>query len=411
MGQAADMKSSRVTFWLSALLPLGLLAVLLVVFWRSSGGLRFAAPAPLENIAFDRVVLREDEIVAHVRNVGPESVTIAQVQVGWLNRASWEFTVEPSPTIERLRTARVHIPYPWTEGEPCEIVLFTANGLPFTHTIAIATATPQLNAANLLLFSQLGVYVGVIPVFLGILWLPFLRQLGERAMGFLLSLTIGLLVFLGVDALGDALEQAGELPGPFQGVALILIGVAVSLLGLYTLSRTVESRQRRLGGDVSLALAYLVAFSIGMHNLGEGLAIGGAYALGEIATGALFIIGFMIHNLTEGIAVVAPVARAGFGAARGGRSWLHLVWLGALAGVPTVFGSALGAFAPSPVYAVLFLSIGAGAVFQVVMEIVRQMRRSAPAEEGAPAFVSLGNLAGFLAGLAVMYVTGLFLTV
>ena len=397
---------SRAIVWLSAVAPLVLLGTLLIFFWKSSGGLRFEAPAPLENIAFERVVFRPDEIVAHVRNVGPGPVTIAQVQVGWLNRASWDFTVEPSPTIPRLKTARVNIPFPWNAGEPYEIVLFTANGLPFSHKVEIAAATPQLDWSNFLTFSLLGVYVGVIPVFLGILWLPFLRQLGEQGYGFLLSLTVGLLVFLGVDALHEALETGSELPGPFQGVALILIGLAVSLLGLYTLARWIERRRAARRGEATLVLAYLVAFSIGVHNLGEGLAIGGAYALGEIATGALLIVGFMIHNLTEGIAVVSPIVRARMGTREGGASWWHLVGLGALAGAPTILGSSMGAFAPSPVLAVLFLAIGAGAVFQVVVEVVAQMRR-----RGVTALATPANLGGFLAGLAVMYITGLFLTV
>jgi zinc transporter ZupT len=397
---------SRAVVWASALAPVVLLGTLLVFFWRSSGGLRFEAPAPLENVAFERVVFQPDEILAHVRNVGPEAVTIAQVQVGWLNRASWEFSVEPSATLERLRTARVRIPYPWVAGEPYEIVLLTANGLPFRHKVEIAAATPQPNLPNLLTFSMLGVYVGVIPVFLGILWLPFLRQLGDRAYGFLLSLTVGLLVFLGVDALGDALETGGELPGPFQGAAVVLIGVALSLLGLYTLSRWTEQRRTAAGKSMALTLAYLVALGIGVHNLGEGLAIGGAYALGEIATGALLIIGFMIHNLTEGIAVVAPVVRSRMGRAVGGASWWHLVWLGLLAGAPTILGTSMGAFAPSPVLAVFFLAVGAGAVFQVVVEIVRHMRRAPGAMLFHPA-----NVGGFATGLLVMYVTGLFLAV
>jgi zinc transporter ZupT len=402
---------SRTTVWLSALLPLVLLGGLLTFFWQSSGGLRFYAPAPLESVAFERLVFRGDEIVAHVRNVGPEEVTIAQVQVGWLNRASWEFTVEPSATISRFGTARVRIPYPWVEGEPYEVVLFTEKGLPFSHKVEVAAATPQFGGESLLQFSMLGVYVGVIPVFLGILWLPFLRQLGPKSYGFLLSLTVGLLVFLGVDALHEAFEKGAEVPGPFQGVALILIGVSVSLLGLIAASRWIG--QRRIGGGGQpLLLAYLVAFSIGVHNLGEGLAIGGAYALGEIATGQLLIIGFMIHNLTEGIAVVAPVVRSKMGKAEGGMSWWHLVWLGALAGAPTILGSGVGAFAPSPVVAVLFLSIGAGAVFQVVVEIGLQMRRAAAGTETAAAgFITPANFAGFLAGLAVMYVTGFFVSV
>jgi len=398
------MAESRLTVWASFLLPLVLLGGLLVWFWQSTGGLQFQAVAPVEQVAFERVVFRPGELVAHVRNVGPQEVTIAQVQVGWLNRASWDFRVEPAPMVPRLGTARVHIPFPWNSGEPYEIVLFTSNGLPFSHKVEIAAPTPRLDWRSFWVFSLLGIYVGVIPVFLGILWLPFLRQLGEASYGFLLSLTIGLLVFLGVDALADALEAAGELPGAFQGVALILIGVALSLLGLYALSRWVERRQQGAGADLGLTLAYLVAFSIGVHNLGEGLAIGGAYALGEIATGKLLIIGFMIHNLTEGIAVVAPILRTRLGA--GGRSWWHLVWLGALAGLPTILGTSMGAVSPVPVLAVLFLAIGAGAVFQVVFEIGRQMQRGLAWSLWSPAVVS-----GFLAGLAVMYVTGLFVTV
>ncbi len=409
------MSVSRGKIWLSALLPVVLLAALLVVFWKTSGGLRFEAAAPVEQIAFERIVFKpqeggphEKQIVAHIRNVGPEAVTIAHVQVGWLNRASWEFRVEPSPTVERLATARVHIPYPWNTGEPYEVVLFTEKGLPFSHKVEVAAATPEFSAQSLGAYAMLGVYVGVIPVFLGILWLPFLRSLGERGYGFLLSLTVGLLVFLGVDALSDALETGAELPGPFQGVSLILMGVAGSMLLLSSISAAAKRRRATAGGEAPLLLAYLIAFGIGVHNLGEGLAIGGAYALGEIATGALLIIGFMIHNLTEGIAVVAPIVRARAGTNSESVAWTHLLWLGTLAGAPTILGSALGAFAPSPVMAVLFLAVGAGAVFQVVMEITAQMSRRGG---GIPGLLRPAHVSGFLAGLAVMYATGLFLAV
>lgn len=398
-------KQSPVVVWLSALVPVLLLGTLIYLFSQQSGGFRLQdPPAPIENVAFERLVFKPDLIIAHIRNVGPNDVTIAHVQIGHINRASWEFAIEPSATIPRLRTARVRIPYPWTTGEPYEIALFTANGLVFTDETAAAQTTPQLDADSLTTFSMLGVYVGVIPVFLGIFWLPFLKSLSERTYTFLLSLTVGLLVFLGVDALADAIEEGAQLPGPFQGIALVLIGLSLSLLGLYTWSRSVQARRKEAA--TPLLLSYMIAFGIGVHNLGEGLAIGGAYALGEVATGALLIIGFMIHNLTEGIAVVAPVVRSRFGA--GGVAWVHLLWLGALAGVPTILGSTLGAFAPSPVFAVLFLSVGAGAVFQVVWEIVAQMRRSRSAEG---AFVNAPVFAGFCAGLLVMYVTGLFLAV
>ena len=392
-------KSSRLVVIASALLPVLLLAAILYSFLARGTGLQLTAPAPIERLEFERVVLQPGEMEVHVLNTGPEPLTIAQVQVGFLNRANWEFTVVPDPTVARLGRATVTIPYPWTPGEPYEIVLITANTLVFSHAIEVAAETPRLDWNMAARFSLLGVYVGVIPVFLGIGWLPFLRRLSADWYRFLLSLTAGLLVFLGVDALAEALENAAHVPQPYQGVALVLIGVSMSLGGLYAIANWFRNRQT---GDSSggLLLAYLIAFSIGVHNLGEGLAIGGAYALGAISTGAMLVIGFTVHNLTEGVAVIAPVVQSRF-------RWLHLVWLGTLAGGPTIAGTLLGAFAYTAVWAVLFLAIGAGAVFQVVIEIVRQQVR----QGGAPALANGWNVAGFGVGMAVMYVTGLFVAV
>jgi len=390
----------------SALLPLLLLGGVLYLFLAQGIGLRLTAPAPIEKLEFERLVLEPGLIEAHVINTGPEAVTISQVQVGWTNRASWDFSVAPDTAIPRLGRAVVSIPYPWTPGEPYEIVLITPNNLVFMHDIEIAAETPRPGARMLGAFALLGIYVGVIPVFLGILWLPFLRSLPPRWYLFLLSLTAGLLVFLGVDALEDALENAERVPGPFQGVALILIGLSLSLLGLYAVSgwlkRQPAATGRRESTEVGagLILAYTIAFGIGVHNLGEGLAIGGAYALGEFSTTVLLVVGFMVHNLTEGVAVVAPVVRSQF-------RWSHLVWLGLLAGGPTIAGTLLGAFTYTALWAVLFLAIGAGAVFQVVIEITRHQVRQA----GAASLVSGMSVAGFALGLLVMYVTGLFVTV
>ena len=394
-------KSSRAVVIASALLPVLLLAGILYFLVTQGTGLNLAAPAPIEKLEFERIVLRPGEIRAHVINTGPEAVTIAQVQVGFLNRASWEFAVSPDPTIARLGRAVVSIPYPWTPGEPYEIVLITTNSLIFTHEIEIAAETPTAGPAMLGRFALLGIYVGVIPVFLGIGWLPFLRVLPQRWYFFLLSLTVGLLVFLGVDALEEALENAEHVPGPYQGVALILIGLSISLLGLYAVSGWLKQRRRQSSeAGASLLLAYTVAFGIGVHNLGEGLAIGGAYALGAVSMGTHLVLGFTLHNLTEGVAVIAPVVRSDF-------RWSRLVWLGLLAGAPTIAGTLLGAFAYTALWAVLFLAIGAGAVFQVVIEITRHQMR----EAGAAALASGPSLAGFALGLAVMYVTGLFVTV
>jgi zinc transporter ZupT len=149
-----------------------------------------------------------------------------------------------------------------------------------------------------------------------------------------------------------------------------------------------------------LLLAYGVAFGIGVHNLGEGLAIGAAYALGAVSVGTMLILGFTVHNLTEGVAVVAPVVRSSF-------SRWHLLAMGLLAGAPTIAGAILGGFAYAPVWAVLFLAIGAGAIFQVVIEIIRYQLRTV----GFDSLVGGYSMAGLAAGFAIMYVTGLLVTV
>ena len=400
MSSPASKPLPRALVWASALAPVLVMGAVLYLLFTRGTGLQLTSPAPIEKLEFERVVLRPGQILAHVINTGPEPVTIAQVQVGWLNRASWQFDVEPSPTVPRLGRATVSIPYPWTPGEPYAVVLITSNGLVFSHQIEIAQETPTPGGGTLGAFALLGIYVGVLPVYLGILWLPFLRRLPQRWYFFLLSLTAGLLVFIGVDALEDALESAERVPGPFQGVALILIGLSLSLLGLYAISSWLKQKRQSAELSTPLLLAYTIAFGIGVHNLGEGLAIGGAYALGEFATTLLLIVGFMVHNLTEGIAVVAPVVRTEF-------RWSHLIWLGLLAGGPTVAGTLLGAFAYTAMWAVLFLAIGAGAVFQVVIEITRHQLR----QGGFANVVSGASLAGFALGLALMYLTGLFVTV
>ncbi len=413
---------SRPAVIASALLPVAAVVGIILLFLSRGTGLSLQSPAPIENIAFERIRLLPGEIEAHVLNTGPEPLTIAQVQVGWTNRANWEFEVEPSPTISRLERATVRIPYPWIPGEPYEVVLITANSLLFTHDIEIAAETPRLSAEMFGSFALPGIYVGVLPVFLGIGWLPFLRALPRRWYYFLLSLTSGLLVFLGVDALQEALENSADVPGPYQGVGIILIGVLLSIGMLYSVSGWVKRKQQNSGAgptpesppespqESPLLLAYSIAFGIGVHNLGEGLAIGGAYALGEFAAGTMLVLGFTLHNLTEGVAVVAPLiapqAPSESGAAARPR-WIHLLWLGSLAGLPTIAGTLLGAMAFSATWAVLFLAIGAGAAFQVVIEITRHQIR----KQGAGAMFTAHNLTGFAAGLAIMYVTGLFVTI
>lgn len=384
-----DVRSGRKPLY--ALIPLALLVGLIAVFALTNplGGLKRTIP-PVEELTFNRVVLKENprEIVVRVTNGGPDAVTVAQVLV---DEAYWAYTIEPSHEIGRLRSATIHLRYPWIEGEAHEVVVVSRNGVKFAHEIPVALATPEVGARTLGTFALIGLFVGVIPVILGLAFFPFIRRLDRRWVNFLLALTAGLLVFLAVDALAEAFEVAGDVPGAFQGIGLITLGVIAALAALYAIDAW--ARQRR--GDLSpLFVAALIALGIGLHNLGEGLAIGAAYALGEVGLTTFLVVGFMLHNVTEGIGIVSPLARS--------RPTLRqLAGLGLLAGGPTIIGTWAGGVAYSPVAAVLFLSLGAGAIIQVVWEIGKLVRRET--KTLADPLIAVG----FAAGILVMYLTGL----
>ncbi|MEW5961910.1 MAG: metal transporter [Chloroflexota bacterium] len=375
------------------LLPLILLAGVILLFLSTGGGLRLTAPAPVESLTVERTILEPGRIDLIVRNGGPEALTIAQVII---NNAVWPVTVSPAPTIPRLGQAIVHLDYMWVEGEAYTISLFTSNAIPFEVEIPVAFTTPRPSALTFWGFALIGLYVGVIPVYLGLFWFPALRQLGRRWMVFLLALTAGLLVFLGLDALVEALEQAQTVPGSFQGMGLIGIGGVSTFFLLDAISR----RQAATGrSEVSrrLTLAYMIAVGIGLHNLGEGLAIGAAYNIGEISLGTFLVVGFIIQNITEGLGIIAPILRD-----RPGLD--NLAVLGLIGGAPAIVGAWIGGFAPSPTLAVLFLAIGAGAVFEVIYEIARLIRTDT-AQRPMPLTV----FAGVVAGMLLLWVTGLFI--
>jgi zinc transporter ZupT len=319
------------------ILPLLILGGVIWLFLTTGGGLQLTSPVPVEALTVERTVLKPGQIEITVRNTGPEELQIAQVII---NDAVWPFTISSGSAIPRLRTAVVQLNYAWSYGEAYGIRLFSSNAIPFDVEIPVAFETPEPDRRTFLAFTLIGLYVGVIPIYLGLFWFPALRQLGRRAMVFLLAVTAGLLVFLGLDTLAEALEQAVAVPGAFQGIGLIGIGA----VGTFFLLDAITRRQAATGRSEAaqrLTLAYMIAVGIGLHNLGEGLAIGASYATGEIALGTFLVIGFLLHNTTEGLGIVAPLA--------GERPRLAtLALLGAVAGVPTVFGAWLGAFAYSP---------------------------------------------------------------
>ena len=385
--------------FLLALLPLVLLAGLLsvIVWWGPADSVRGENLPPVERLTFQRVVLEPGAILVNVMNDGPDQVAIAQIQV---DEAYWTYTADPGTVLGHLGRTTLRIPYPWVEGETHIVKVLTSTGTPFEYEIPVAVATPRPTARFFGVFTLIGLYVGVIPVVIGLLWFPFLVRLSSRGMDFLLALTVGLLAFLLVDGAHEGLESAALLPDSFQGAVLFVLAAAGAYLLLEGIGAWLKSRRRAAGdGESGWVLALLIAVGIGLHNFGEGLAIGSAFALGEAALGTLLIVGFTLHNTTEGLAIVAPLARA-----RQRVSTPDLLKLGLIGGVPTIAGAWLGGFVYSPVWSVLFLAIGVGAIAQVVRQITRQMTRDGSPTRG---MASGPVLAGLFAGVAVMYVTGM----
>ncbi|HMO57213.1 MAG TPA: hypothetical protein PKC19_07655 [Roseiflexaceae bacterium] len=376
---------------LLALIPLLLLGGLLALLVVTGAGIGARTAPPIEELTIDRISLpANDALVVEVTNGGPDAVTVAQVLV---DDNYWDFTISPGPEIPRLGRATIAIPYPWVQDEPHTVVLISSNGVTFEGDVAVATRSPQPDAATFWRYALLGIYVGFIPVGLGLLWYPFLRRLGRSGMQAVLSLTVGLLIFLLFDTLAEALEIIGTTPGVFGGAPLIFLVALLAFGALIAIGSLGKGRE-----SSKLGIAYRIALGIGLHNLGEGLAIGAAFALGEAALGTFLVIGFTLHNITEGIGIAAPIARER-------PIWWHFVLLAALAGLPAVLGVWIGGFVYNALLAAIFLALGVGAIAQVVYEVGRLIVRQSQ-EEGAPLF-SPATFGGLAAGIAIMYATAL----
>ena len=375
------------------LLPILLLAGVIALFLRTGGGLDLESAAPIENLDIERYNLTRNVIELHVRNTGPEEINVAQVVI---NEAIMPFTIAPNTGISRLGRAVIHINYPWTYGEAYAVTIFTSNAIAFGVDIPVAFETPQADSATFWGFTLIGLYVGVIPIFLGIFWFPALRQLGRRTMTFLMAATAGLLIFLGLDTIAEALEFANEVPASFQGIGLIGIGAVATFLLLDAISKA----QTKTSGDETqrrLSVAFMIAVGIGFHNLGEGLAIGAAYSVGEIALGTFLVVGFIIQNITEGLGIIAPVLRDK-------PTIKNLAVMGLIGGAPAILGAWIGGYTPSPFLAVLFLAIGAGAIFEVIYEIAKLIQKDTTREA-----MPMTIFSGVLTGMLLLWVTGIFI--
>jgi hypothetical protein len=380
------MNGKRSLLWL--LLPLVVLAVLLalLVHFKPLEGLTASAP-PVEQLNVEATRLEPGIISLQVRADGSEPVSVAQVQVDGAYRG---FTVDPPGPLPRLAKATVAIPYPWIEGEAHHIALLTGTGAIFEHTIDVAQATPRYEAPALTMLALVGILLGVAPVAAGMLAYPALRHAGPGTIRFVLALTIGLLAYLFIDTIGEGLEAAQGAIDRFRAETAVWVAALITAAVLIAIGRR--------GGRTpeGVALATFIALGIGLHNLGEGLAVGAAIAAGEAALATFLVIGFTIHNVTEGIGIATPLIghRPRFAA---------FVGLALLAGLPAVAGVWLGAQAVSPFWTALCFGVGAGAILQVIIEVAALTLR----RDGQGAFATASAMGGITLGLAVMYATAL----
>src|SRR5215217_5145791 len=415
-----NRKSSRKKIITIALIPLLVLGGM-IVFLFGPGQSFLNTGIPLPEITIERTEFQEGKIVVYIRNTGPEEIEIAQADI---NDRITPAAIEPSKTLSRLAEAKVIVPFSWNPGVPYQVGVTTSDGTRFSRGVEAAALAPTPNVEQASYFAVIGTYVGVIPVLIGLLWFPFIKRLSINKYNFFLSLTAGLLVFLGIDALVESNEIAAEsIAGTFNGQVLIAMVTIVSFLALLyvsekliqraTMKFAANSKSSLLVSSSSssasttqqqmvkpVAIALMISIGIGLHNLGEGLAIGAAVVLGEVALSTFLIVGFTLHNTTEGLAIVAPMAKSGRVMIR------KLVAMGLIAGIPAIIGAWIGGFLYSPIAAIIFLSIGAGAIFQVVFSIASWMTKNNNTVEGErKTLLSTSMIVGFIVGMAIMYVT------
>jgi len=420
-----------------ALIPIVVLSGMIVFLFGPGQLLLMKSGNSLPEITIERIEFQDGKIVALLRNTGPTVIAVAQADI---NDRIQPAAIEPSKNLSRLAVAKVIIPFSWNRGEPYEVGITTSDGIRFKKSVEAAALAPTPNAEQVSFFTIIGTYVGILPVLIGLLWLPFIKRLSRSKYIFFLSLTTGLLVFLGIDALVEGNKIAAEnIAGVFNGQMLIAMVTIVSFLALLYVSgklverantmkkmksetflqpssvsmsySTPKQQQQQFSNPFTIAL--MISIGIGLHNLGEGLAIGAAVLLGKIALSTFLIVGFTLHNTTEGLAIVAPMARGDKVTKR------KLLGMGIIAGAPAIAGAWIGGFLYSPIAAIVFLSIGAGAIFQVVFSIISWITDSNNNTSGGSVqgeerkkktWLNTSLIAGFIVGMLIMYVTSLLVS-
>lgn len=376
----------------SGLIPFAFVVIMMAYIFGPGADL-LDLGVPLPEITIEKIDFHDSEIHATVRNTGPIPVEIAMADV---NDRIQPAAVEPDRFLERFESALVRIPFEWNEAEPYIIGITIGDGTRFEKEIEAAAPALEPTIDLAIFFAIIGTYVGIIPVMIGLLWLPFIKKISKQKFHFFLALTAGLLFFLAIDSIEEAVEVSNEsLAGSFNGILLIATVIVLSFLGLFYSGNKLVSRANSSKLAKPVAIALMISIGIGLHNFGEGLAIGASVGLGSVAFSTFLIVGFALHNTTEGIAIAAPMSREKLMIGK-------LAAMGMIAGAPAIFGAWLGGFVYSPFTSIIFLSIGAGAIFQVIIVILKWIR-----DEGDSTLSSAYVASGFALGMLVMYITSI----
>ena len=384
--------SSKIKVIASGLIPF-LFVILLMVYIFGPGAELLDFGIILPEITIEKIDFVDSEIQATVRNTGHIPVEIVMADI---NDRIQPAAVEPDRFLERFETTLVRIPFEWNEAEPYTIGITVEDGTRFEKEIEAAAPALELSLDLAIFFAIIGTYVGIIPVMIGLLWLPFIKRISKQKYHFFLALTVGLLLFLAIDSIEEAIEVSNEnLADSFNGTLLITTVTVLSFLGLYYSGNKLIEKAGSSKFTKPVAIALMISIGIGLHNFGEGLAIGAALGMGSIAFSTFLIIGFALHNTTEGIAIAAPMSR--------GKLMIgKLAAMGIIAGSPAIFGAWMGGFVYSPFTSVIFLAIGAGAIFQVIVVIMKWIQ-----EENDRNLSTIAVVSGIAVGMLVMYLTSI----
>ena len=387
-----NSSSSKVKVIASGIIPF-IFVILMMVYIFGPGADLLDFGIILPEITIEKIDFMDSEIQATVRNTGHIPVEIVMADV---NDRIQPAAVEPDRFLERFETTLVRIPFEWNEAEPYIIGITIEDGTRFERAVEAAAPALELTFELAIFFAIIGTYVGIIPVMIGLLWLPFIKKISKQKYHFFLALTAGLLLFLAIDSIEEAVDVSDEnLANGFNGTLLVATVVVLSFLGLYYLGNKLVKKADSLGLTKPVAIALMISIGIGLHNFGEGLAIGAALGMGSIAFSTFLIVGFALHNTTEGIAIAAPMSRGKLMVGK-------LVLMGLIAGSPAIFGAWIGGFSYSPFTSVVFLAVGAGAIFQVIVVIVKWIQ-----EENEKNLSSFTVISGFAIGMLVMYLTSI----